>query len=64
MFFKIGSLKNFAISTENTSVGVSFLKSFRPEGWQFYLKETSTQVFLCEYRAPPVAASDSPTTVQ
>ena len=48
-FLKIGSLKNFAISTGNTCSGVSFLKSCRPEGLQFYWKGTSTQEFSCEY---------------
>ena len=42
-------LKNFAISTENVYVGVSFLKSCRSEGVHFYEKETPTQVFSCEY---------------
>ena len=36
MFFKVGSLKNFAIFTGNTYVGVSFLKIYRSEGLQLY----------------------------
>ena len=42
-FAKKAALKNFAIFTRNTSVGVPFSDP------QFYYKETPTQVFSCEY---------------
>ena len=41
VFYKKTVLKNFAISTGNTCVGVYFSKSCRPAGLQ--------QVFSCEY---------------
>ena len=42
-------LKNFAISTGNTCVGVYFLKMCRPLDLQLYQKQTPTQVSSCRY---------------
>ena len=47
MFFKID--KNCQYTQENTSVRVFFQESCRPEGLHFYLKETPTWLFSCEY---------------
>ena len=47
--FKKAVLKNFAISTENTCVGVYFLKNWRHLDLQLNYEETSTQVFSSEY---------------
>ena len=49
VFFKKAVLKNFALSTGNTCVGVRFLKSCRPLDLQLYEKDTPAQVFSCEY---------------
>ena len=54
MFFKRGVIRNFAIFAEkNVCAGVSFKQSCRPYGLQLYFslvpKDTSTQVFYCEY---------------
>ena len=46
MFF----LKISQVSEKNTSVGVSFEWSCRPDDLQTYLKETPTHVFSCEIR--------------
>ena len=73
MFFKIRSLKDFAILTwKHLCWGLFFIKlqAFRPVSfWKISI--TGVSCGYCEifknsffYRKPPVVASDSPTTVQ
>ena len=68
MFFKTGSLKNFAIFTAKHLCWSFFLKKLF-----VFKKETPTQVFPVDivkflrtffYRKLPVAASESPITAQ
>ena len=46
MPYRKAVLKNFALSTRNTCVGVYFLKSWRPLDQQLYQKEIPRQVFF------------------
>ena len=75
MFFEIGVLRNFAIFTGKHQCWSLFLRklqTLRPYGPQLYLKETSTQLFSCEYckiftnsvfyRTPPVGLTIKPGT--
>ena len=50
MFYQKVVLKNFAISTGNTCVGVYLLKSCRPLGPQVYEKEVPTQLISLNMR--------------
>ena len=46
---KIGVLKNFTKSQENTCVRVSFLIKLRAEACNFIKKKILAQVFSCEF---------------
>ena len=46
MFFKKGYLKNFAISSENASVGISFLKVAGLKTSTLLKRDPNTGVFL------------------
>ena len=49
VFYKNAVLKIWQYSQENNSVGVSFKSSCRITDVHFFQKDTSTQVFSCEY---------------
>ena len=49
MFYKIGVLKSFANSQENTCARVSFIIKLQAEACNFIKKETLAHVFSCEF---------------